>query len=63
VGLANLASVPFTAGAPLIAGILADRAGYPVVFALTLALAVAGAFIVWRHVIDPRMHGRPGQVE
>jgi MFS family permease len=55
VGLANLASVPFTAGAPLVAGVIADRAGYPAVFALTLVLALAGALLVWRYVIDPRM--------
>jgi MFS family permease len=54
VGLANLAAVPFTAGAPLLGGIIADRAGYPVVFALTLVLALAGTLIVWRHVVDPR---------
>lgn len=59
VGLANLASVPFTAGAPLIAGVLADHAGYPVVFALTLVLALASVLILWRYVVDPRMQGGP----
>jgi MFS family permease len=57
VGLANLAAVPFAAGTPLLGGVIADRAGYPAVFALTLALAFAGTLIVWRWVIDPRVRG------
>jgi MFS family permease len=55
VGLANLANVPFTAGAPLVGGLIADRAGYPLVFALTLGLALAGLLIVYFRVLDPRM--------
>lgn len=61
VGLANLASVPFTAGAPLLAGVIADRAGYAIVFALTLVLAWTGALIVWRRVVDPRMQAAPAE--
>jgi MFS family permease len=61
VGLANLANVPFTAGAPLVGGLIADRAGYPVVFALTMVLAFAGTFMVWRHIVDPRMRARGEQ--
>ena len=59
VGLANLANVPFTAGAPVIGGILADHAGYPVVFVLSLVLAFAGTLLVMRYVTDPRTHGMP----
>jgi len=55
VGLANLAAVPFAAGAPLIGGIIADHAGYPIVFALTLLLALGATLIVWRGVVDPRV--------
>jgi MFS family permease len=54
VGLANLANVPFTAGAPLAGGIIADHAGYPAVFAISLVLAFAGTLLVQLYVVDPR---------
>jgi MFS family permease len=62
VGLANLANVPFTAGAPLVGGIIADHAGYPAVFALALVLAFAGTLLVQRSVTDPRARGGPEPV-
>jgi MFS family permease len=55
VGLGNIAAAPFAFGAPLVGGLLADRAGYPLVFALAAALALCGAMIVVFMVIDPRM--------
>ncbi len=55
VGLANLAGAPFAFIAPLAGGLIADRAGYPAVFALTTGLAFAGALIVLLLVVDPRM--------
>ena len=58
IGLANLAGVPFAAGAPLIGGIVADRAGYPMVFLITLVLALAATLIVYGRVVDPRMRDR-----
>lgn len=58
IGLANLAAVPFSAGAPLLGGIIADHAGYPVVFLITLALAFAATLIVYCRVVDPRMRDR-----
>jgi MFS family permease len=63
IGLANLAAVPFSAGAPLLGGLIADRAGYPVVFLITLALAVAAMLIVFSRVVDPRMRDRGEGVE
>jgi MFS family permease len=59
VGLANLANVPFTAGAPLVGGIVADHAGYPAVFTISLVLALAGTLLVQRYVIDPRTSAGP----
>jgi MFS family permease len=63
IGLANLAAVPFSAGAPLLGGIIADRAGYPVVFLITLVLAFAATLIVFSRVVDPRMRDRGEGVE
>jgi MFS family permease len=60
VGLVNLAIVPFAAGAPLVGGIIADHFGYPIVFILSALFAFAGAYIVLRHIIDPRMQARGG---
>jgi MFS family permease len=58
IGLANLAAVPFAAGMPLLGGILADHAGYPIVFLLSLLLAFAATLIVYYRVVDPRMRER-----
>ncbi len=63
IGLANLAATPFAAGAPLLGGIIADRAGYPVVFAATLVLAFAATLIVYARVIDPRIRDRDEGLE
>jgi MFS family permease len=59
IGLATLAQAPFACGAPLLGGVIADRAGYPAVFILTAVLATAGALIVLLSIVDPRM--RPEQ--
>jgi len=56
IGLVNLAGAPFSFVAPLAGGVIADRAGYPAVFALTAGLALAGALIVLLLVVDPRIH-------
>jgi MFS family permease len=63
IGLANLAAVPFAAGMPLLGGIIADRAGYPIVFLLTLLLALAATLIVVTRVVDPRMRDRADLAE
>ena len=59
IGLATLAQAPFACGAPLLGGVIADRAGYPAVFILTVLVAAAGALIVLLSIVDPRM--RPEQ--
>lgn len=59
VGLANLAAAPFAFAAPLLGGVLADRAGYPAVFALSAALDLAGLLVVLLGVVDPRMRPAP----
>jgi MFS family permease len=63
IGLSNLAAVPFAAGAPLLGGIIADRAGYPLVFAITLVFALAATLIVYNRVVDPRMRDRGEEEE
>lgn len=59
IGLANLAAAPFAFAAPLLGGVLADRAGYPAVFALSAALSLAGLLVVLLGVVDPRMRPAP----
>jgi MFS family permease len=54
IGLANLVQAPCALGAPLLGATLADARGYPALFALTAALALAGAGLVLRLVRDPR---------
>ncbi len=54
VGLANAAQAPCALAAPLLGAALADARGYPALFALTAALALAGAFLIARAVHDPR---------
>ncbi|HTY51150.1 MAG TPA: MFS transporter, partial [Steroidobacteraceae bacterium] len=58
IGIANLAATPFSAGAPLLGGFIADRAGYPTVFVITVALAAVATLIVYSRVVDPRMRDR-----
>lgn len=59
VGLASVAQVPFACAAPLLGGLIADRAGYAAVFGLTALLALCGAYLVLKAVRDPRMN--PGE--
>lgn len=54
IGLASLAQAPFACAAPLLGGLLADRAGYGAVFLLTLLVGVVGAVVVLLRVDDPR---------
>jgi MFS family permease len=58
VGLGNITQAPFAFGAPLLAALLADRGGYPPVFAVAAGLALGGLLLVRQGVHDP--HGRPG---
>lgn len=65
VGLATMAQAPFAVGAPLVAALLADRGGYPPVFAAAAALALVGLVVARRGVRDPRRAtaARPAPVE
>ena len=54
IGLANLVQAPCALGAPLLGAALAEARGYPALFALTAALALAATGLVWRGVRDPR---------
>jgi MFS family permease len=57
VGVATMAQAPFAVGAPFLAALVANRGGYPPVFALTALLALLGMALVARFVRDPRMDG------
>ena len=54
VGLASTAIAPFAFVAPLIGGILADAAGYSVVFAVAAVAAAANVALLVARVRDPR---------
>ena len=55
IGLASAARAPFAIAPPLLAGLLADRLGYGVVFMVAALLATAGGLLILRGVRDPRM--------
>ena len=55
IGLATTAAAPFAVGAPLLAGLLADHAGYGAVFVLSAGLALAATLITVFSIVDPRM--------
>lgn len=54
IGLANTALGPLSAGAPLAAGLLADRFGFPTVFATAAAFGVLGLGLLLARVREPR---------
>ncbi|CAA9563894.1 MAG: hypothetical protein AVDCRST_MAG88-1732 [uncultured Thermomicrobiales bacterium] len=56
IGLTTLAQAPWAFGVPLLAGLAADRYGYPAVFVVAAVLALAGAMVVLLRVADLRMH-------
>lgn len=56
VGLALTWGAPFAFGAPLLGGLIADRAGYPPVFLLTTALAFGAALVVILGFATPSQH-------
>ena len=55
-GLASTLVAPAAFIAPLIGGLLADAAGYPVVFAIAAVAAIANAALLVTRVHDPRGH-------
>ncbi len=57
VGLSSTLTAPLALVAPLAGGLLADRIGYSVVFAVSAAAGVLSAGILAARVSDPR-HGR-----
>lgn len=65
IGLATMTQAPFALGAPLLGALIADRGGYPTLFALAAVLALAGTLLVLQRVHDPRMQPghRPAPVE
>ena len=54
IGMATMAQAPFAFGAPIICAAIADRSGYPLVFAITALLAGCAVLLVSRWVRDPR---------
>jgi MFS family permease len=59
IGLVNTALAPLTFTAPIAAGLMADRVGFPFVFALAAALSVAGLALLVTLVHEPRRVRRP----
>jgi MFS family permease len=55
VGVATMAQSPFAVGAPFLAALIANRGGYPPVFALAALFALLGMALVARFVRDPRI--------
>jgi MFS family permease len=54
VGLGRTAVAPVAFGAPLLAGLLADAAGFPSVFAVATGFSVVGLALLLIRVRDPR---------
>jgi MFS family permease len=54
VGLANTALAPLAFTAPLAAGLMADRLGLPVVFALSAAVSLVALALLLARVREPR---------
>jgi MFS family permease len=54
LGLANTALGPLSAGAPLAAGLLADRVGFPAVFATAAVFGLVGLALLLARVREPR---------
>jgi MFS family permease len=59
IGLVNTALAPLTFTAPIAAGLVADRLGFPVVFALAAALCAVGLALLLALVHEPRRVRRP----
>ncbi|MGH7324454.1 MAG: MFS transporter [Candidatus Rokuibacteriota bacterium] len=58
IGLTNTALAPLSFAAPLAAGLMADRLGFPVVFAAAAALCAAGVALLLARVREPRLAGQ-----
>lgn len=58
VGLANTALAPVSFGAPLVAGLMADRLGFLSVFAVAAALSTVGLALLLARVREPRHAAR-----
>ena len=59
VGLGNMTQAPFAFGAPLLAAMLADRGGYPPVFALAAGCALGGLLLARQGLGDLSWPLRP----
>jgi len=54
IGLANTLAAPFVAAGPLIGGVIATRFSYPLVFAVTGGVVLAGLIVLVVAVKEPR---------
>jgi MFS family permease len=59
IGLVNTALAPLTFSSPIVAGLAADRLGFPFVFALAAALCAVGVALLLACVHEPRHVRRP----
>jgi sugar phosphate permease len=54
IGLSNTLLAPLTFSAPIAAGLMADRLGFPLIFAAAAAMAAVGIALLWALVHEPR---------
>lgn len=54
IGLANTALAPLSFGAPLVAGLMADRLGFPSVFVVAASLSAVSVALLLGRVREPR---------
>jgi len=58
IGLTNTALAPLTFSAPIAAGLMADRLGFPLIFGLAAAMAALGVALLRALVREPRSRYR-----
>jgi MFS family permease len=56
IGMANTLIAPFTLGAPILGGELAQRLGYPPLFIICAVAGLLTALVLFFLVYDPRFH-------
>jgi MFS family permease len=61
IGLGNTVLAPLTFSAPIVAGFMADRMGFQVVFGLAASLSVVGLALLLALVHEPRSVRRPAK--
>jgi len=63
IGLGNTALAPIYFSVPLLAGVLADHFGLPLVFSVAFGAGLLGVLVFWLRVRDPRALAAPVTAE